>query len=130
MANLLRNASNQGYIIENFRYITLLNAELKILAEILAKSLEHVVSGRAIHDNLYILRYSLTRFLVTNLKFFIGPLLSGVDSRGGRFGSYLSQLDNYLSYYYRFDRSGGRFQYHAFGMSKMAPLPVSICVGS
>lgn len=42
---LFRNDSSKGDIADNLRFITLLNIEFKILARILANSLEHVAGG-------------------------------------------------------------------------------------
>lgn len=62
---------NEGDRINNFRLISLLNREVKILAKLLAKRLAHVASsligvaqtcavlGRSIQDNLHLMRYTL-----------------------------------------------------------------------
>ncbi|GAB1597330.1 hypothetical protein Ahia01_000009400 [Argonauta hians] len=70
---LLRKDPDKGDAVENFRPITLLNADFKILARVLAKRLALVVSGligraqtcaipgRSIHDNLHLTRYIFDR---------------------------------------------------------------------
>lgn len=43
MVTLLKKDINKGHVIDNFRLITLLNADLKILAKVLAKQLVLVI---------------------------------------------------------------------------------------
>lgn len=63
---LLRKAPSKRDIIENFRSITLLNAELKILAKELAKKLVLVVDTQGVnmcHTNQVYLRQPLSHAL-------------------------------------------------------------------
>jgi hypothetical protein len=70
---LLRKDPNKGDHIDNFRPVTLLNTDYKILAKVLSKRLALVVGGlvgdaqtcgipnRSIHDNLHLTRYIIER---------------------------------------------------------------------
>ncbi len=73
VVTLQRKDADKGDVIDNFRPITLLNAEFKILAKVLANRLALVVEklvgeaqtcaipGRSIHDNLHLVRYIIER---------------------------------------------------------------------
>ena len=73
MVVLLRKDPNKGDHIDNFRPVTLLNTDYKILAKVLAKRLALVVGrlvgdaqtcaipNRSIHDNLHLTRYIIER---------------------------------------------------------------------
>lgn len=68
---LLRKVSNKRNIVDNFRSVTLLNTDYKILAKLLAKRLVLVADrlvgdtqtcinpSRTIHDNLHLTRYRI-----------------------------------------------------------------------
>lgn len=68
----VRKDPNKGYSQDNFRFITLLSTELKILAKVLAKKVEAdglvgrvktcAILGRTIQDNLPLIRYTVGGF--------------------------------------------------------------------